>query len=132
MTANRVVPRAPAGLGDAGRSVWRRILADVPEEWELDAREMVILEAAARQADLNRALEAAFAEDGVMVMGSQGQARMNAVATELRQGRIAVEKLLSSLALPGEDGHTMTAAQKRAQAAAESRWGRGRRSRGAA
>lgn len=127
MSANRVVPRAPAGLGDAGRSVWRRILADVSEEWELDARELVILEAASRQADLNRALESAITADGVMIMGSQQQPRMNAVATELRQGRIAVEKLLSSLALPGEDGRALTAAQKRAQSAAESRWGQGRR-----
>ena len=44
------------------------------------------------------------------------------MATESRQGRIAFEKLLGSLALPGDEGETMTPAQKRAQAAASSRW----------
>jgi hypothetical protein len=102
-------------------------LADVPPAWELDARELLVLEAAARQADTNRALESALKDDGMVVEGSQGQRRLNAAVTELRQGRIAVEKLLSSLALPGEDGRAMTAAQKRAQSAAEARWGQGRR-----
>jgi hypothetical protein len=71
----------------------------------------------------------------VRVAGSQGQPRLNAMVTELRQGRIAFERLLGSLALPGdEEERTMTAAQKRAQAAADSRWARAgkRRRRGAA
>lgn len=125
--------RAPSGLGAAGKAVWRAVLDDLAaagngaERWELDARELVVLEAAARQADLNRQLEQAIARDGVMVTGSQGQSRMNAVATELRQGRIAVEKLLSALALPNEDGRAVTAAQKRASTAAAARWGPRRR-----
>lgn len=130
--------RAPSGLGAAGKAVWRAVLDDLSvagtggEAWELDARELVVLEAAARQADLNRELEQAIARDGVMVTGSQGQQRMNAVATELRQGRIAVEKLLSALALPNEDGRAVTAAQKRASTAAQARWGQRGRRRGAA
>lgn len=123
MSARKVVQRAPAGLREAGRLVWRRILADLSEEWELDARELLILEAAARQADLNRSLEEALDADGVIVAGSAGQSRLNAACTELRQGRVALERLLSSLALPNEDGRAMTAAQKRAQAAAQARWG---------
>src|SRR4051812_39254076 len=111
-------PRTPAGLGAAGRGVWRRILADVGAEWELDARELLILEAAARQADLNRSLETSIEADGVRVAGSAGQPRLNAMVTELRQGRVALERLLASLALPAEGGQTFTAAQRRAQAAA--------------
>lgn len=126
MTAKKAIPRAPGGLGDAGRAVWRRITADLGQQWELDARELLVLESAARQADLNRQLEDALTADGVTVAGSQGQRRLNAAATELRQGRIALERLLSSLALPGEDGHAQTGAQRRAQAAAEARWGRRR------
>ncbi len=130
--------RAPSGLGAAGKAVWRAVLDDLTaagngsETWELDGRELLILEAAARQADLNRELEQALARDGVMIEGSQGQARMNAAATEVRQGRVAVEKLLSALALPSEDGRAVTAAQKRAATAAVARWGPTRRRRGAA
>lgn len=119
-------PRIPAKLGAAGRTVWQRILADLGEDWELDARELLILESACRQADLNRRLEDAIAKDGVRVMGSQGQPRMNQMATELRQGRVAFEKLLASLALPGDEGNPTTASQKRAQTAALARWGRRR------
>ncbi len=133
--SDKRAPRPPAGLDTAGRAVWRRILGDLPDEWELDARELLILEAAARQADLNRALEVALSEDGVRVLGSSGQPRLNAVATELRQGHVALGKLLEALALPGDEGGgALTAQQKRAQAAADARWlreGKGRR-RGAA
>lgn len=118
--------RAPVGLKAAGKAVWKGILGDLPDEWELDAREFVVLEAAARQADTNRALEKALVDDGMIVTGSQGQARLNAAVTELRQGRVALEKLLAGLALPGDDGRTLTAGQKRAQAAAQARWGTAR------
>jgi endonuclease YncB( thermonuclease family) len=111
--------------------VWRRIVEDLEPGWELDSRELLILEAAARQADQNRALEAALAADGVTVEGSKGQPRLNATTTELRQGRIALEKLLSGLALPGDEG-ALTSAQRRAQAAADSRWRRRGVRRGAA
>lgn len=114
--------RAPKGLAAAGRRLWHAIVGDLPDGWELDARELVILEAAARQADSNAALERAITEAGVTVEGSQGQPRLNAMVTELRQGRIALEKLLSSLALPGDEG-TETAQQRRSRAAAEARWG---------
>jgi hypothetical protein len=114
---------APDGLGEAGLAVWNGIHDDLGDEFELDARELVILEAAARQADTNRQLEDAIAASGLIVEGSQGQARLNAAVTELRQGRVALEKLLASLALPNEDGKTLTAAQKRARSAAEARWG---------
>lgn len=123
--------RSPKGFGQAGRAVWRSVLADLEqatagadEAWELDARELVVLEAAARQADLNRQLEELLAEQGLTVVGSMGQARLNPAATELRQGRIALEKLLAALALPDEDGRPMTAAQKRAQHAARVRYAR--------
>lgn len=127
-------PRAPAGLAAAGRAVWRKIMADLGDDWELDGRELLVLEAACRQADLNAELEEALAREGVSVPGSQGQQRLNATVTELRQGRIALERLLGSLALPS-DGAAMTAGQKRAQAAASARWlreGKRGRRRGAA
>jgi hypothetical protein len=128
------IPRAPAGLKAAGKAVWRGIHEDLGEGWELDARERIVLTAACRQADTNADLEAAIRKAGVEVLGSQGQLRLNAMVTELRQGRIALEKLLASLALPGdESGEALTASERRAQAAANARWARqGRRRHGAA
>ena len=122
MAVDHAIPRAPAGLKAAGRGVWRRIHEDLGAGWVLTNRELVVLEAAARQADTNAALEAAIKEAGVVVIGSRGQPRMSQAVTELRQGRLALERLLGSLALPDEDGDTMTSAQRRAQAAASSRW----------
>lgn len=126
--------RAPAGLASAGRAVWRKIVTDLGDDWELDGRELLVLEAACRQADLNAELEEALAREGVSVADAQGQQRLNATVTELRQGRIAFERLLGSLALPS-DGAPMTAGQRRAQAAASARWlreGKRGRRRGAA
>lgn len=128
--ANSQRPRAPSGLKAAGRAVWNTIIDDLERRdggWELDPRERLTLEAAARQGDMNRALEELLDEQGLMVTGSMGQPRLNAAATELRQGRIALSKLLAELALPGNDGQTMTASQKRATAAAGVRWLRARR-----
>lgn len=124
-----VSPLPPDGLRESGRALWVAILADLaaaPADdaagWELDARELVLLEQAARQADLVADLERVLVEDGLVVAGSQGQSRLNAAATELRQSRVALAKLLGELALPGEDGRAMTAAQRRAQHAARTRY----------
>jgi hypothetical protein len=119
----------PVGLGPAGSAVWLAVIEDLAsvavdgERWELDGRERLVLEAAARQADLNRALEEVIADAGLTVIGSTGQTRLNPAATELRQGRVAFEKLVGSIALPGEDGIAQTTAQKRAKNAAAARWG---------
>ncbi len=94
-------------------------------------RELALLALAARQADDVAALEVALAAGGVIVAGSKGQARLNGVVTELRQGRIALAKLLGDLALPGEDdGVARTAKSERAQRAANTRWARERQLRG--
>jgi len=115
--------RVPEGLGEAGAAVWDAIVSDVGDAFELDARELVVLEAACRQADTNRQLEDVIEAGGLIVEGSQGQPRMSAAVTELRQGRLALERLLASLALPDEDGRVLTAGQRRAQAASQARWG---------
>lgn len=123
MTAEPAIPRAPSGLKAAGRRVWTSILGGIAEGYELDERELLVLEAAARQADQNRALEVALADAGVTVAGSAGQPRLNPAATELRQGRLAFDKLLGSLRLPDEDaGERLTERGRRAKHAADSRW----------
>jgi len=117
MTPNR--RRAPEGLDKAGRRVWSAILA----EFELDERELLVLEQAARQADSVAALEAEIADSGLLSLGSRGQTRLSPTITELRQSRLALTKLLGDLALPAPDEEMLPS--RRGRKAAEARWNNG-------
>jgi hypothetical protein len=119
MTTN--TPRPPAGLGRAGSTLWRSIVA----AYFLSAGERAMLHLAAKQADSLAGLEAQLATEGMTVAGSKGQPRMHPAVAELRQGRLALSRLLASLALPGDDetaGRTPTS--RHAQRAASIRWSR--------
>lgn len=110
-------PRAPANLGTAGRALWRSVTA----EFDFGATELAVLVAACRQADDIVLLEASISTDGATVVGSQGQPRLNAALTEVRQARLALAKLLGALALPDlDDDRPLTAAQRRASKAGRS------------
>ena len=112
--------KPPAGLARPGRQLWRDIL----REWELDARELAILKRAAKQADTNDALEKAIRRDGLMIEGASGQRRLNAAVSELRQGQLALARLLGEMALPAADGSAgATATSRKAQKAANARSG---------
>ncbi|MEZ5116653.1 MAG: hypothetical protein R2737_10330 [Candidatus Nanopelagicales bacterium] len=118
-------PAPPKGLRAAGKALWQSIIGEVDAAGlELDARELAILATAARQADDVAALEEVLARDGLIVLGAAGQPRLNAAATEARQGRLALGKLLGEIALPDEDGIPRTASQARAANAANQRWQR--------
>jgi len=119
--SDRTPPKTPEGLSAAGRRLWAAILADLPSELELEARELVVLEAAARQADVIASLERAVRRDGLMIRGASKQRRLNAAVAEIRQGRIAVARLLGELDLAGESV-PQTAASQRARRAANVRW----------
>ena len=88
--------RAPSGLGRAGKRLWRTIKGD----FELDSRQLLVLEQAARQADALAELEDEVARSGVVASGSRGQLRLSQAVVELRQGRIALSRLLGELSLP--------------------------------
>jgi hypothetical protein len=102
--------------------LWRAVTSDVPADWELDARDLAVLEAACRQADDVALLEEAVARDGVTVEGAAGQSRLNAAVTELRQARLALARLLGQVDLPDEERRPVTDASRRAQRAANTRW----------
>ena len=125
MTAKQL----PKGLGTAGKALFRSLAA----VYEFDERETTLLATCARQADDVAALEELIARDGLIVAGSNGQPRLNAAVSEVRQGRIALAKLLDTLALPDEtSGKPITTASRRAQHAAQSRWATEGRRRGSA
>ena len=92
-------PKPPPTLQKTGKKLWAAVLADAPEHIVLDARDRSILAAACAQGDLNADLEEALREAGLTIRGAAGQWRMNAAATELRQGRLALAKLLGQVRL---------------------------------
>jgi hypothetical protein len=93
-------------LGPAGAALWRRIVADVPDELELDARELSLLESAACAADRVAELEALIARDGLMLAGSKGQARLHPAVAEARMTRQLCSILLSKISLAAPEPKT--------------------------
>jgi hypothetical protein len=87
-------PKPPEGLQGAGKNLWEEVLEGLPERHYLPPSQLHILRAAAAQADTNAALEETLTSEGITVRGASGQWRLNAAATELRQGRLALAKLL--------------------------------------
>lgn len=115
---------APKGLGGAGRGLWSRIVGDLHDEAEFDARELELLRNACRQKDTESQLENAIKKDGVMLVGAQGQRKYNSAVTELRQCRLAISRMLGELGLEDEIGmQAQTAMSRRASRAANVRWG---------
>ena len=57
-----------------------------------------------------------------MIEGAAGQKRLNAAVTELRQGRIALGRLLGQIDMPNEQRRSMTESSRRASKAANARW----------
>jgi hypothetical protein len=117
-------PTPSAALGRAGKQLWRDVLAAVPEGFELDERERSILALAAHQADDLERLQRAIKRDGVTVNGSMKQTVVNPAIVEARHARLAISRLLGSIAIADETaGHTGTDRSRRAQKAARARWG---------
>ena len=92
--------RAPAGLGADGRRLWR----DVVASYDLNASELIALEASCRSLDEVRRLEAALAEAPATVEGSRGQTRTHPLFAEVRAHRDAFLKLFAGVGLPEEAG----------------------------
>jgi hypothetical protein len=113
--------RAPAALRSAGRALWESILGDLGAGWELDARELHLLERACRCADDLAALEAAVDTDGATVKGSRGQTVVHPALSEARQLRLTQARLLGSLELADPAERSTAPARARARKAAEAR-----------
>lgn len=124
--------RQPPGLGAAGKALWKKMREALPAGWAYDERELALIAAACRQADDLALLERAIKRDGAMSRGSQGQPTVNPALPEARQARVVLARLLGEVSLPVEsDEKPKTAASRRAQHAADSRWDQHRRRTGA-
>jgi hypothetical protein len=113
-----VKPKTPPRLGPAGRRVWQAFVGP----YEFDDHELILLQAAARQADLAADLEALIAADGLTVVGSAGQVRLHPAVAEVRAGRLALGRLLAQLSLPEGAEPIRSDASLRGRRAAEVRW----------
>ena len=89
---------------------------DIPPNVELDPREEALLAAAVQQADDVAALEADIAKRGHVLDGGH----VNPSVREVRQGRLALARLLAGIDLPAAATTTML----RAERAAQVRWKR--------
>ncbi|MHA6512007.1 hypothetical protein [Tessaracoccus sp. Z1128] len=91
-------PAAPAGLGPAGRKLWRSITDD----FEGAEHETAILEEACRTRDLVATLRDQIETDGLMLPSSQGM-RLHPAVAEVRQQRLTLARLLATLSVPALD-----------------------------
>lgn len=89
------VVKAPAGLGSAGRRLWRSVTAD----FELAGHEVLILAEACRTSDVCAELARVVARDGPLLEGP----RLHPACRELRQQRITLARLVTCLRIPADD-----------------------------
>lgn len=117
------VARTPAGLGHAGKALWRRIASEVDgDDLELRSDELLILEQAARQADTLATLEAALEGAPLVVRGSMGQDVAHPLLAEVRLGRAQLAQLLGRLNLGKAEAAPQTPRTASARRAAQARW----------
>jgi len=111
-------PKAPASLGDAGKSLWLSIAS----KYELRADELATLEDACLITEMIVALESAWAEDGrpMTTKGSMGQQVIHPLIGEIRAQRMSRNALWRQLKLP--DGESGEAEVNQHRDAAATKW----------
>ncbi len=93
-----MTPRAPSGLRQSGKGLWRAVVDE--HAIALDRRALKLLAEACRALDTVRDLERQVRTDGLMVPGSQGQLRLHPAVAEMRQARLAVAHLVRAALFP--------------------------------
>jgi P27 family predicted phage terminase small subunit len=126
--ADNARPKPPRGLGTHGRDLWLAIIGELEDDWRLDARELHLLERAARCADEMAILEATIDEQGPTVKGSRGQIVVHPALQEARQLRLTQQRLLKDLELvdPATVREREPLSTQRARAAANARHSKSR------
>jgi len=108
-------------LGEPGSALFASISDDIA----LDEREIALLTLAGDQLDDLARLRDKIREEGIEGRCYKGQKKTSTHATEARNGRLAIARLLVMLTIPAEDEDfekPMTEASRRAQHASRARW----------
>jgi hypothetical protein len=107
VTVRKAPEMAPAGLGAEALALW----SSVVDAYDLEEHERTLLVQAVRTVDLLEKLDEEVRRDGPLVESPQGQ-KAHPAATEARQQRIALARLLAALRLPsGEEGDQQAGAR---------------------
>ncbi|PND55529.1 hypothetical protein CRM90_22525 [Mycobacterium sp. ENV421] len=127
------IPRAPVGLGKAGRRLWKLVQTDAAEQdIALDSLENAYLEDATRLSDRIDELEAdlAVSPDGFMVKGVAGQPVAHPLIAEIRQSRAERARMLARIKVSApavsesESGGVVLPMGVQQRDAARARWDR--------
>jgi hypothetical protein len=122
--------RAPVGLGAEGRGLWRSVVCDIEQRgndetsFELDPRELTLLEQACRIADRITELEAIVQKKGLTTRGSTGQEVIHPAVAEKLRHQVALQRILGSIGLDVGDDEKTGASSNHARRAAQARWAR--------
>lgn len=119
---DKTTPKPPESLRDAGKSLWKAIIADLGQGWRLDARELHFLERSCRIEDELHELERVIDTDGLTTAGSRGQTTIHPALAEARQLRLVQQRLLGSIELCDPAQGTKKLSSLRAGHAARARW----------
>ena len=115
--------RSPAGLGDAGRKLWRSI--DDVFDFTEEPGKVQMLTQACRVADVIAEMDDAADEAPLTVKGSMGQPVISPFIAEARVQRALLAQLLRRLGLPDNDEDDDHEARSKAgRTAARARWQR--------
>jgi hypothetical protein len=90
------IPRAPSGVGPAGRRLWHSMLGD----FELAEHEVSLLRQAVRVADVCEQLQGVVAEEGPLTTTRLGEVKTHPAVVELRQQRLVLARLIVALRVP--------------------------------
>jgi hypothetical protein len=104
--------------------LWKAVTGAVAPGWQLDGRDLHLLERAARCADEIAALETVVDEDGPIVVGSRKQPVAHPALQEARQLRLVEMRLLAAVELrdPAAKFAGASPASRRGAKAAATRW----------
>lgn len=114
-------PRAPRGLGPAGRRAWHGTFAERPDGSRLELRpdELPLLAELARLTDDVERIRGELEGEPWTVKGSQGQEVAHPLRAELHRTTQRLESLQKTLAIPDDDGRSAAHAGR---SLARARW----------
>ena len=123
MTKRKTLPvdeGIPDGLHRKGIALWQRLNAEY--DFGAAPEKLLILEEAARTADMVDRLQRVVDDSELRVRGSQGQPVSAPEVQELRQYRAQFASLLDKLRLPEEESDGAMTRSQLARHAANKRW----------